>query len=182
MPKQCKAKGCEFNVFSHGYCKNHQHLRTDKAYKKSLERHKNTFYNKKGNMSSKKKKAKIKPKSDKRKAQETIYRYTRDEFIKIAQEEGRDYCIFCGEKINEEPDLHHLIGRDNDLLTNTDYWALAHPHCHIVRYHGGEPAHEIEWFDSFMERIKKISPRLYYVEKEKLRRSREEGGIKNYKL
>jgi hypothetical protein len=33
-----------------------------------------------------------------------------------------------------------------------------------------------------MERIKEISPRLYYVEKEKLRRSREEGGMKNYKL
>lgn len=27
--KKCKAEGCNYNVFSHGYCQRHGHLRTD---------------------------------------------------------------------------------------------------------------------------------------------------------
>ena len=27
--KKCKAEGCNYNVFSHGYCQRHSHLRTD---------------------------------------------------------------------------------------------------------------------------------------------------------
>jgi hypothetical protein len=38
MPKQCNHKGCTFNQFGGGYCRNHQWLRTDKKRKPKPKR------------------------------------------------------------------------------------------------------------------------------------------------
>lgn len=38
MPKKCKAEDCDYNVFSTGYCKIHQYLRTDPKKPKPLNR------------------------------------------------------------------------------------------------------------------------------------------------
>ncbi len=46
--KQCKASQCNNPVFSHGYCRWHQYLRTDKAIQKQIQKHRQTFNKKTG--------------------------------------------------------------------------------------------------------------------------------------
>lgn len=38
MPKTCKHKGCKYNQFGGGFCRNHQWLRTDKKQKPKSKR------------------------------------------------------------------------------------------------------------------------------------------------
>lgn len=98
MPKQCLAKGCNYDVFSNKYCKFHQWMRPDKmekAYKP-------------------KKRKKIKVISDSMRAKYAKYRPLRDKYMV----EHPD-CEICG---NRSQDLHHKAGRVGDLMSNIDYF------------------------------------------------------------
>ena len=171
MPKQCNKEGCNNPVFSHGYCKLHQHKRTDKKAIESREKLKNK---KKGyNTQKPKKRPRINPVSKKRQRQNNLYVIGRNEFIKEKKKAGEYFCMFCGKGFgNEEPEVHHIIGRDDDLLLNRDYWVLAHHKCHVEDYHGLTPACKIDWWKDYLERIKQISPKVYLVDKEKYERSK----------
>lgn len=173
MPKQCKAEGCRNNVFSHGYCRKHQHLRKDDKYKKQLEAHRDTFNKGKGfTPNTKKKGQNIKPVSKKRQKKVNIYRKTKPEFIEYKKDNNEYRCVFCGQAFDKEetPDLHHLIGRDEDLLIEMEYWELAHRECH-TQYHDWSVSN-IEWFKDFLFRIKERYPWLYVMEKQKQEKSK----------
>lgn len=160
MSKKCKVSKCNYPVFSEGYCKYHQYMRTDEKAKKQRE----NYYNKKRNAK------KIKPQSEKRKKMDVIYHYTKEEFIEQKKEENEYYCIFCGNGFSKTPDIHHLKGRDDDLLIKPKYWGLAHRGCHS-QYHDNPPS-ACSWFEDYIDRIKEIDLQLYYIEQEKYKRSK----------
>ena len=94
--------------------------------------------------------------SKKRAKQNRQYSKKRIEFIENRRDEyGKIYCIFCGKEINGEPDIHHGIGRDNDLLLIEEYWFTAHNHCHVFEYHS-KSCINIIWWASYMERIQHL--------------------------
>lgn len=116
--KKCKKENCNYNVWSKGYCQNHQHLRID--YKRNF----------------------IKPVSDKTK--ELNKKYHEVKRLMIISErklnKGVIRCKFCSGVIgkNQEIDGHHLISRKNKeyLLNPKNIW-LCHRFCHTGGYHNG---------------------------------------------
>ena len=160
MPKKCKAENCNLNNFSHGYCQRHQYLRTDRKAIQSRERTKNL--------------KRVKRLADNKKATQRgverlqkKYKDSRQDFFKHKKRIGEYRCVFCGKPIEEKPDVHHLFGRDGELLTDWRYFELAHRKCH-TSYHS-LPVNKLEWFDGYLERIKRF-PKLY--EKEKFKRKK----------
>ncbi len=121
----------------------------------------------------------LKPQSEKRKRQNKLYSYSRQEFIQWCKDNDRYFCIFCGQGFSEEeePDIHHLMGRDDDLLLKTELWRLAHRRCHAEYHH--VPAAFNSWFEDYLKRVFDITE-LYVIDKERLRRSRaSEASYKN---
>src|SRR6056297_2983603 len=124
--KRCKVEGCDNYVFGKGYCKYHQYKRPDKGHKTGKNKAQN---NQKGFAPGKNKKGqKIKPVSEKRKKENRIYRYSRQEFIDHKKDQDEFFCIFCGNGFRDEnePHIHHIYGRDDDLLLDMSLWELAH--------------------------------------------------------
>lgn len=158
MPKQCKAEGCNMDVFSHDYCKWHQSMRNDKKWLKSLEKQrKNTS-----------KQPKIKQVSDKQSRKLRKYEWGKKEKEKYLKEANQWRCIFCDEPFSDDdsPDWHHILGRDGDLVSDMRYIYPAHTHCHIVIYHWGDYAllSSQRWYQGFLERLKDIDIKLYNKE------------------
>lgn len=81
--------------------------------------------------------------SDKRKKEVSQYVQLRNSFIEQerAKNKGKLVCLFCGEMIHGDPDLHHMIGRDNEKLLQIRFWHLAHRKCHS------------EWHDKIFEEL-----------------------------
>lgn len=96
----CKKEGCSYPRFGGGYCKLHQSLRTDKKIK-----------------------TKIKPVGDKRRERLVIYRKMREELLKETPE-----CLNC--KSKEALEVHHLAGRENDLLIDKSNMIVLCHKCH----------------------------------------------------
>jgi hypothetical protein len=103
--------------------------------------------------------------SIKRSKQLREYTNKRKQFIEQLWIEGKGhiYCIFCGKETSLEPDIHHLDGRENEMLLDTRYWAPAHNLCHIQEYHSIE-WRKLIWWDSYLIRIEKKWPDIYQKE------------------
>jgi hypothetical protein len=129
--KICSIEGCNNFLFARGYCISHY-----KSQYLSLKERKKI--------------------STKTTLRNRIYDRKRDLFISDKRNERKDlkiFCIFCGREINGEPDLHHGLGRDDDIMLNEDYWYLSHNECHTNEYHS-KSYKDIEWWDSYLDRIK----------------------------
>lgn len=124
--KRCSVDSCRGYVFAKGLCRLH--------YTRSFS-------------------APIAKYSKKRKNQVAQYVITRKEFIeKQRDNKDRIFCIFCGGQIYGEPDLHHGLGRDDDLLLDIRYWFLAHNKCHVHEYHS-KSCNDIIWWNDYMLRM-----------------------------
>lgn len=156
MAKKCQAEGCSQAVFSNNYCRMHQYLRKDKKWLKTLLKQ-----HKKGN-------TKIKHVSDKQSKKLQKYEQGKREKEKQLKQDNQWRCIFCGEPFDDStnPDWHHLMGRDGDLVFDMRYIFPAHTHCHIVIYHWGsyELLSSQRWYDGFLDRLKVIDEKLYNKE------------------
>lgn len=100
MPKICNVEDCTYPVWGKGYCKSHQHLRTDK---------------------NKPKKPKVT--SDKMVKNLAVYRVLRDKYLK-----DNPVCYRCGTNVNLT--LHHMKGRLGGLLTDVSYYMTLCIPCH----------------------------------------------------
>ena len=79
----------------------------------------------------KKIKTKIKPVGDKRRERLVIYREMRESLLKETP-----LCLKCG---NVGTDIHHLAGKENDLLIDRDNMIVLCRECHIfVTEHSAE--------------------------------------------
>lgn len=132
--KTCKAEGCSYPVFGKGYCKCHQYLREDPPKK-------------------------IRSYSIKRQAQVTDYLSIRKKFIASKRDTEEWFCFFCGGVFGFEdnPDVHHLRGRDDELIVDDDFWVIAHTKCHIEQFHGTaiSDLKKLHWFNAFKARLLK---------------------------
>ena len=111
---------------------------------------------------------KIRRYSKKRAKKIAKYSKERVEFIENERKCGSGIirCIFCGDEIIGEPDLHHGMGRDGDLLLDTEHWTLAHTKCHWL-YHNMEWK-KLPWWWGYMTRIQIKRPQIYNKEQLKM--------------
>jgi len=106
MPKSCLADDCENPRFGKGFCKWHQHMRTDK-----------------------KKPSGIKPISDKKAEDLKVYRKVRDAYLKeITECEVHD----CS---NKSTHIHHKSGRNGKTLYDDNLFMAVCNKCHPQRIH-----------------------------------------------
>ena len=135
--KKCSVENCEFFRYARDYCLYHY---------KSLY-----LYPKQKN----------KPKLTKKTIKRNIeYHDKREEFIeetKLDNTKGKIFCIFCGKEITGDPSLHHGLGRDDDVMFNTDFWFLSHNYCHVHEYHSMSWI-KIPWWPGYIERLKQEPP------------------------
>jgi len=94
-----------------------------------------------------------------------------DSYIRIREEKrkelkhtGKYTCVFCSLPLplnDEGVDCHHIIGRDNNNLTEYRYLSFCHHKCHM-EYHQSsvKPA----WWDKFLTRIKREWPELTQIQ------------------
>ena len=149
MSKKCKVDNCNSDVFGKGYCRKHQYLRDDivKGIKKLQKR--------------------IKPMSDKRKEQNDIYLSIKEDMLHKAKIDGNYRCFFCGKPFDKDyiPDIHHLIGRKEDDLTDRDYLVLVHRECH-TEYHSYtvKQLMNTSWYNNFLNKIEVMYPDVYSKE------------------
>jgi hypothetical protein len=152
--KKCKAKGCDNFVFSHGFCQRHSYLRTDEKYLQRVSEQR-----------SRKKWYKIPPVSEKRSQELKTYSSLCKQMDKEAKANGSYVCFFCGELIEGRADHHHLDGKENSRLTDSDMIVLAHRDCH--RQYHDLPVAKIKWYLGFLDRLKKKDPALFWKEAHK---------------
>ena len=100
MPKQCLVKGCNYNVFSKGYCKSHQYLRED--IKKSI------------------------PRESKKRAVENR-QYSKETRVAFFEKPENKSCKICGK---EATDIHHMKGRVGKLLNDMRFMIGLCRSCH----------------------------------------------------
>ena len=152
--KTCKAPGCRYPVFSHGYCRVHQWMRKDEKHlmKASKQR-------------SRKKWANIPSVSKKRSKQLKSYSELCEEMDKRAVANKEYVCFFCGGEVEGRADHHHLNGKENQRLTNDKYLVLAHRKCHSD-YHSlsVEKLMKKDWYEGFLDRLLTKSRFLYRKE------------------
>jgi hypothetical protein len=90
--------------------------------------------------------------------------------------EGKFKCFFTGDLFpkNYDPDYHHTLGRDGDLLSDMDYafpcYFQPHREYHDLNYDYAS-LNKIEWYDTWLERIKIDLPILYHKEMYKIERA-----------
>lgn len=107
----------------------------------------------------------MKPRSDKRAAEEREYAKVCAEIDAEAEETGQVGCFFCGEKVNSPCAHHHLRGRIGKLLTDKRWIVRCHNSCHLS-YHD-LPVRKQKWRDGFLERLREKDLQTYYKEREK---------------
>lgn len=137
--KTCSETGCNYPVFSKGLCQGHWR----------------SFYGKA-----------IAKRNGKRAQQEIEYLKRRRVYIDRlrAENNGRIYCGFCGVNIIEDPDIHHGMGKDNDLLIEEKYWVPGHNECHVHEYHS-KSWKDIRWWLLYLENVKyRYPPEMYQKE------------------
>ncbi len=149
--KICTVEGCTWPLFARGYCSFH---------------YRSKYLAKKSDPKTPKKSYKIPKNTPKCAKQNKQYTPKRKLFIEGQRDKkGRLFCIFCGKQIYNEPSLHHGMGRDDESLLDITFWFLSHNSCHVGEYHSMS-CKDIEWWDSYIERIKHI-PEI--IKKEQLR-------------
>jgi hypothetical protein len=107
--KLCQEDGCNYKVFSHGYCKIHQWKRTDVKYKANKQY----------------KQRRIKPISDKRKKNNVTYSKKRSQFLSLPENKK---CHICKEKPASQ--VHHKYGRIGKAFLDERTWMAVDGDCH----------------------------------------------------
>lgn len=150
--KKCKIEGCGQNVWGGGFCKTHQHMRTDKNTKGL----KKTLLNKK---------------SVKRSKHENEYLKKKKELL--SNKDLHPVCWFSCKKIlwNEEKnmyicDIHHKLGRIEDKLTDWDNNCVFVIRKYHTSYHSMSVDKLIneEWYILFIERLQLEDKDMYIHE------------------
>jgi hypothetical protein len=152
MAKKCKKIGCERPVFSHGYCKIHQYLRTDK--KKPVNK---LRYRSKTNSS---------PPDFGFDNQLKLFHYL---WAINRNVKGEVFCKYTGEKLNkfiDTPSLWyscfmHILpkGKYTYFKLNPDNIDVAHPEFHRIIDQGTEEDRSLhpEWnFDLYEKRVSEM--------------------------
>jgi hypothetical protein len=100
-----------------------------------------------------------------------------DEYTRIKKEkwselisEGKNRCFFTDILLDPKgpiPDFHHVIGRDNSLLTDKQFIfpALFKPHreYHDLK-HEYKELEKVDWYFPWLERMKTQIPIIYFKE------------------
>ena len=120
--KTCSVDNCNNPLFARGYCS--YHYRSIYLYNKSKDKPKKTYHI-----------PKVSEKTKKRNQQYSKNRLAFIEKTKQSNPAGKIYCIFCGKEIKGKIDLHHGLGRDDDIMLDEKFWFLAHNFCHVHQYH-----------------------------------------------
>ena len=154
--KNCKFCN-KFPVFSHDYCRFHQWMRTDEDYKKYKKLKKDgVIPNKKISQESPKRKKEHKYYSQICKEMEAEIR---------AENDGKIYCFFSGDEINEPVVWHHLKGRTGGNYLDREWLVPAinerHNEYHFKRV---EWLMKQSWYPGFLIRLKAKSDLLYRFE------------------
>jgi hypothetical protein len=146
----CQKIGCNNKIFSHSYCRLHQWLRTDEAYKKQKEYAKE----------NRKAKKQIPKESPKRKKEHLSY----TEQVKLFKQEHKDngtyFCFISGEEFDNTIDgfctVHHLRGRTGDYYIDKEFWILAKNKHHLDVFHrcAIEELKEKEYWEDFLNRLR----------------------------
>jgi len=139
MAKICDEPGCHYPVWSKGKCRSHWGQKFGKPIPRV---------------------------SKKRQRQNVEYTDKRRVFIDnlLVVGKGKLWCPFCSQRIFGDPDLHHTMGRDEDLLLNEKYWHIGHRKCHVQQYHSIS-CRDIPWWDNYMEWLKiNMPPEVYLKE------------------
>jgi len=121
MPKKCLADNCSYNVFSNGYCRSHQHCRSDSKYLSQKNKPKKLTPIKSNNKP-------IKKVSKKMQSELSIYRPIRDKFLEDNPECEAKLagCTFFATEV------HHPAGRLGKLLYDiTNMKSVCH-NCHHI--------------------------------------------------
>ena len=143
MAKKCKAEKCNYPVFSNEYCRMHQWKRIDKRVKP------------------------INNSSDKRNKQLDTYSQLKEEALYMARKQPKFRCFFCNKEFdkNYTPDWHHLIGKENEKLTDKKNLVFVHRNCHTL-YHAlpVDKIKKYDWYNDFLNRLKEKSIEGYTVE------------------
>lgn len=105
MPKLCTADKCYNNVWGKGFCKFHQHLRTDKKQKV------------------------ISPLSQKKADELKTYRPRRDKYLR---EHTKCEVKECNRPSTH---IHHKNGRNGEMLYNVHYFMAVCNGCHPQKIH-----------------------------------------------
>jgi len=152
MAHTCNESGCTNLQFGGGFCKYHQYRR----------------YMAKGDLHVRKKKEKsaIPKESKKRKQEKLTYAQQIKLFWDESVENGTDFCFFCGKKMHERDNIHHLKGRTNDYLNDKEYFVNAHQQCHVEDYHQSSWEQRIKqpWWSDFLARLKSKDTELHRKE------------------
>lgn len=139
----------KYPVFGGGYCKYCQYLRTD--IKKTIK------------ASNKP----IKNSSKKRKEQLDTYNQLKKEALYMARKQPKSRCFFCDKEfeIDYMPDWHHLIGKENEKLTDVENLVFVHRDCHTL-YHAlpVDKITQYDWYIGFLNRLKEKSEQGYIIE------------------
>jgi len=103
--------------------------------------------------------------SDKRAVQLRHYNRIKAELEEELKARGEWVCVFSGVPLNEnEPAIfHHLIGRENDLLTDKKFLRPVLHEYHTM-YHD-QPFSKLKtmwWWSGFLQRVKAIDEDLWY--------------------
>lgn len=148
MPKKCQAPGCDFQVWSNGYCSYHQYKRTDEKWlkkKDSSSRRQHVRIKNALTISSKKKGYVIPRLSVNACESEKLFKNLKCRMIeRELKAKGHVVCRFCLQPI--APDVinqldvdqaqmmiagHHLVTRSvKKFFLNEDNIWLAHHLCH----------------------------------------------------
>lgn len=111
-------------------------------------------------------KTRIKPVATKRQAQLRAYDRVRNEIETELKASGKWMCFFSGLPLHEDAVFHHLIGRENELLTDKKFLVPV-LHEYHQRYHD-VPFSKLKnewWWDGFMKRLKEKDENLWYNHK-----------------
>lgn len=149
--KLCKVEGCNNPVWGKEYCKNHQYLRKDIS--RSI---------------SKKPIKAIRKFSVKRNEQNKDYLLLKEEAVAEGRKKGHIICFFCNKKIQGIPDWHHLDGREEDKLTDTDKLVFVHRKCHSnIHNMSYDHLSLLPCYNGYLDRLRAIAEYLYLREYEK---------------
>ena len=153
--KLCTEPDCSSNQFGGGYCAYHQ-------YKRRMQS---------GDLYVRKTKPKpaIPKESKKRKVERVRYSVQIQDFWNESVENNTNFCFFCGKKMFERDNVHHLRGRTGKYYLDRDYWVNCHNLCHAYQYHGFsvDQLMKLEWYDEFMERLRQKDKLTWEKEKNK---------------
>ena len=108
----------------------------------------------------------IKPVSNKRQAALRAYDRVKAELEAELKAKGEWRCFFSGLPLSDNAVWHHIIGRENDLLTDKKFLRPV-LHEYHVEYHD-QPFSKLKsewWWDGFMNRLKALDENVWYNHK-----------------